>query len=73
MDTTHECPVGPCRTRVDPDRLMCGYHWRMVPQEVRSAVWRAWRGGLGWGSAEHVEAMKAAVSAALAGTVARGA
>ena len=67
MDNTHECPVGTCRARVAPQHLMCGFHWRMVPQELRSVVWRAWRGGLGLGSPEHIDAMMAAVDAAAAG------
>jgi len=64
LDETHECPVGACRARVAPQLLMCGFHWMMVPQELRSAVWSAWRGGLGWGTPGHVAAMRAAVAAA---------
>lgn len=64
MDNTHACPVRPCRVRVAPQYLMCGFHWGMVPRELRSAVWRSWRGGLGLGSMEHVDAMRAAVDAA---------
>ena len=70
MDSTHECPARGCRAGVRPDYLMCGFHWRMVPQETRSAVWRAWRGGLGLGSEEHVAAMRAAIAAVDAGEAA---
>lgn len=59
----HHCP-GPRCTRDDipAGKLACAGHWYQVPEAVRKAVWRAWRGGDGAGTAEHTAAMTAAVS-----------
>jgi hypothetical protein len=61
--STHQCPVGGCRTQVRADRLMCVPHWRQVPKPLRDAVWATWRSGAGAGSEAHQAACDAAVAA----------
>lgn len=67
----HRCPPDDCETQVADDLLMCRYHWRMVPSAMRQAIWRAWRGGAGRGTAAHYEACAAAVIAVEEACVAR--
>ena len=57
------CPVPGCCARIDSSRLMCRGHWRLVPWELRAAVWATWRSGQAASSPEHQEAVCAAVSA----------
>ena len=57
------CPVRGCCARIDSSRLMCRAHWRLVPWELRAAVWATWRSGLATSSPEHQAAVCAAVSA----------
>lgn len=45
--TVRECPVparagSTCKAYVAAGRLMCVTHWRQVPPEVRTRVWRTW-------------------------------
>jgi hypothetical protein len=42
---------------------MCRPHWYMVPAPLRSAVWNAWAGGIGAGTAAHRAAITAAIEA----------
>ena len=35
-----------CKRRIDAKYLMCGQHWAMVPQHMRTAVWREYHSGL---------------------------
>lgn len=63
-DGTHGCPVPGCGLAVDDDRLMCRADWYRVRRVLRAAVWAAWDGGRGAGSAAHLAAMRAAVGAA---------
>lgn len=37
------CPIDRCPRTVRPGHLMCAAHWRKVPQDVQSDVWRFWR------------------------------
>ena len=32
-----------CDRRINPDRLMCNAHWRLVPFDAQAAVNRTWR------------------------------
>lgn len=56
--TTHECPVRGCARRVRDDRLMCGPHWKLVPQRVASRVYRTWNRGAGAGTQAHSDAVR---------------
>lgn len=40
---THHCPIHGCMTIVDGPRLMCPYHWRLVPPELKQEVYRSRR------------------------------
>jgi len=62
-DNTHRCPARRCPRRVQPDLLMCGIHWRMVPKPLQRAVWAAWRHGEGQGTIELIHAQDAAIRA----------
>jgi hypothetical protein len=48
----HSCPIPTCVvTALDDKLLMCRSHWRMVPPELQTAVWRAYnqvRDRRGW-------------------------
>jgi hypothetical protein len=57
------CPVPGCCAGIDSSRLMCRGHWRLVPWELRAAVWATWRSGQAASSPEHQEAVCSAVSA----------
>jgi len=35
------CPVDSCDLRIFDEHVMCRAHWRMVPAEMQTAVWRA--------------------------------
>lgn len=41
----HKCHVPGCERHVDPARLMCGMHWRLVPRALQREVWRTYRPG----------------------------
>lgn len=58
---THTCPGPGCQADVSAAMLMCARHWYKVPRAFRSALWRAWDGGAGAGSAEHQAAMAACI------------
>ena len=60
---SHECPAKGCTKAVSDSMLMCRPHWYMVPKPLRNDVWGAWANGTGAGSAEHSEAILAAVDA----------
>lgn len=36
----HACSV--CEAQVPRSRLMCHRHWRLVPPEMQTQVWRTW-------------------------------
>lgn len=63
---THRCPVGDCPAGVHPGQLMCPRHWRLVSSPLKRALYRAWQGGAGAGSAEHQQAMRACIEVAQA-------
>ncbi len=58
----HKCAVPGCPARIDSRLLMCLRHWRRVPADLKVAVWREYRAGMG--SAYDV-AVAAAVDAVL--------
>lgn len=60
---SHRCPANGCTRTVSPAMLMCRPHWYMVPKPLRDAVWNAWGGGAGAGTAPHQAAILAAVEA----------
>jgi DNA-binding SARP family transcriptional activator len=62
---SHLCPARGCRQHVSPDRLMCRLHWYRVPKPLRDIVWATWRSGAGVGTPEHIDAILAAVAAAV--------
>lgn len=41
----HLCHAVGCNIRIPPNRLMCAYHWYMVPPVLRRGVWRTYRPG----------------------------
>ena len=59
----HQCPVARCPAGVAPDRLMCRFHWYLVPRTLRDAVWRTWNSGEDAGTEGHRLACSAAVLA----------
>lgn len=58
---THECPASGCARSVDWDKLMCPFHWQMVPPELRTDVLETWRYGAG--DAAYLTAREAAITA----------
>lgn len=42
---THHCHAIGCNVPVEPWRLMCLPHWRMVPPALRADVWHFYRRG----------------------------
>lgn len=40
-----KCKAVGCTTGVDEKRLMCLYHWRMVPMDVQTLIWKHYRPG----------------------------
>lgn len=39
----HSCVVPECEIMVPTEILMCGHHWRRLPQMIRRRVNAAWR------------------------------
>lgn len=37
------CPIDECVETITSERVMCRRHWYMVPRDLRSEVWDAWR------------------------------
>lgn len=44
--TRHKCPAPGCPMQVDSKHLMCAAHWKMVPQDVQTAVYREYHRGI---------------------------
>jgi hypothetical protein len=42
-DDSHECPYPTCRRRVPPHLFACRGHWYLLPETMRSVIWRAYR------------------------------
>lgn len=60
---SHKCPRRGCTRRVSDQYLMCGPHWRRVPEPLQEAVYAAYRHRLGLGSEELAAAQDAAIAA----------
>jgi len=58
----HKCAVPDCNKVIDSKLLMCLRHWRQVPADLKVAVWRGYRAGMG---PEYDVAVAAAVDAVL--------
>lgn len=58
----HTCPGPQCTAQIPYEMLACRRHWYQVTREIRSLVWRTWRGGAGAGSPEHANAIRLAVA-----------
>lgn len=41
----HLCHARGCKVAVEPSRLMCLAHWRMVPRELQQRVWATYVAG----------------------------
>jgi hypothetical protein len=41
----HACHARRCAINVKPELLMCFRHWRMVPSDIQSVVWKSYRPG----------------------------
>lgn len=41
----HLCHWPGCRTPVPPSLWGCPHHWRRLPQNLRSRIWRTYRPG----------------------------
>lgn len=59
---THLCPVPRCKERVE--RMFCRRHWSRISWALRGHLWRTWASGAGAGTAEHIAAALAAITAA---------
>ena len=59
----HPCPVRKCPVPLTGRQLICLWHWRMLPQRHRTAIWSTWRNSAGKRTAGHYEAIRAALSA----------
>ena len=41
----HYCHAIDCEKEVPPRLLMCAKHWKMVPKNLQSEIWRLYRPG----------------------------
>jgi hypothetical protein len=65
----HLCHATGCETATPPRWFMCKPHWRLVPPNLRDAVWRTYRPGQELDklpSREYLEAVRAARAAVAA-------
>lgn len=44
-EMAHSCHARKCAATCPPTHLMCRRHWAMVPEAIKSAVWRAYAPG----------------------------
>ena len=66
MVNEHRCHAKGCEVPVEPRKLMCGRHWRMVPRFLQYAIWKHYRPGQEIDkrpSVEYLEAMRQAINA----------
>ena len=45
MNTQHTCHAANCKVVIPPKLLMCGKHWKMVPEEMQQEIYRYYRPG----------------------------
>lgn len=43
MSDDHNCPYEGCTKRIGRDLFACSRHWYMLPEDIRDAIWRAYR------------------------------
>lgn len=43
--TEHTCHLPTCDEEVQPEYLMCGEHWNMVPADIQAKVWKHYQPG----------------------------
>lgn len=63
--TQHLCHAVDCNERVPPNLLMCARHWYLVPQSLRTIVWRTYRPGQETDKAptqDYLDAARAAIN-----------
>jgi hypothetical protein len=41
----HHCHWTGCERQVPPARWGCGYHWKLLPKDLRDRIWAAYRPG----------------------------
>ncbi len=41
----HICPIENCSSFVPADKLLCYFHWRLVPATLKREVYAAWNNG----------------------------
>jgi hypothetical protein len=41
----HRCPKPGCTVSVPSSQFACKPHWFMLPQDIRSKIWRSWKSG----------------------------
>lgn len=58
----YPCPVEGCQNLRRHSHVMCSYHWKKVPARLQREVYRLYRRSRG--SAEHLDAMQRAITAA---------
>lgn len=39
----HKCLAPGCLVTLDPSRLMCGAHWRLLPKDLQNKIYEAYR------------------------------
>lgn len=42
---SHTCHAHNCTVNVPPRMLMCLKHWKMIPKELQSRIWKTYRPG----------------------------
>jgi hypothetical protein len=64
----HNCVIPGCRVQLDPSKLMCMPHWRLVPPEHQRAVMFSYKPGQTAADASQAwwDAQKAATAAVVA-------
>jgi hypothetical protein len=45
VSQSHHCHARGCKIHIRPELLMCRSHWFMVPERLRTEVWRTYRQG----------------------------
>jgi hypothetical protein len=58
--TWHECAIDDCHVLLSLEMLMCPQHWRKVPAELKTDVWRTYRA---WQRAVHLDDLLSALGA----------
>lgn len=71
----HVCPIAACPELVDHDKVMCRGHWRLVPGDIQTKIYRSHTRSFGAGRSAsvrarwkrvHAQNVRAAIDAVLA-------